>query len=98
VLASRGGQVKRLRLADLRRCQRGDLGQIGLRFRERGDGLVDLCGDGGPLVGVRLDGGTGRSARLSPLDLPLEDSTGAGIQLPLAATERVRELVPLRLT
>ena len=98
VLASRGGPLKRLRLADLRPCQRGDLGQIGLRFRERGDVLVDLCGDDGPLLAVRLDGGVGRSGRLSPLDLPLEDSTGEGIQLPLAANERLRELVPLHLT
>jgi DNA gyrase subunit A len=98
VLASRDGQLKRLRVGDLRLCQRGDLGQIGLRFRERGDALVDLCGDDVPLVGLRLDGGgPGRHGRLSPGDLPLEDGTGAGIQLTLAARERVLELVPLRL-
>jgi DNA gyrase subunit A len=96
VLASRGGQIKRLRVADLRLCQRGDLGQIGLRFRERGDVLVDLCGDNTPLLGVGLEGGANRSGRLSPAELPLEDGSGAGIQLPLTAAERVRELVPLQ--
>jgi DNA gyrase subunit A len=96
LLASRGGQIKRLRVADLRLCQRGDLGQIGLRFRQRGDVLVDLCEDTVPLVGLRLEGGTGRSARLSPAELPLEDGAGAGIQLPLTPTEHLQELIPLR--
>jgi DNA gyrase subunit A len=97
VLASRGGQLKRLRLADLRLCQRGDLGQIGLRFHSRGDALVDLCGDDVTLLGLRLEGGVGRSARLRPGELPAEDGTGTGLQLALAASESVQELVPLRL-
>jgi DNA gyrase subunit A len=97
VLASRGGQLKRLRLADLRLCQRGDLGLIGLRFHSRGDVLVDLCGDDASLIGLRLEGGAGRSARLRPGDLPAEDGAGTGLQLPLAASESLLELVPLRL-
>jgi DNA gyrase subunit A len=96
VLASRAGQLKRVRLADLRRCQRGDLGQIGLRFHSRGDGLIDLCGDEAPLLGLRLEGGAGRSGRLRPGDLPAEDVTGTGIQLALVGTESLRELVPLQ--
>ena len=96
VLASRAGQLKRVRLADLRRCQRGDLGQIGLRFHSRGDGLIDLCGDEAPLLGLRLEGGAGRSGRLRPGDLPAEDVTGTGIQLSLVGTESLRELVPLQ--
>jgi DNA gyrase subunit A len=96
VLASRAGQLKRVRLVDLRRCQRGDLGQIGLRFHSRGDGLIDLCGDEAPLLGLRLEGGAGRSGRLRPGDLPAEDVTGTGIQLALVGTESLRELVPLQ--
>jgi DNA gyrase subunit A len=96
VVASRAGQLKRVRLADLRRCQRGDLGQIGLRFHSRGDGLIDLCGDEAPLLGLRLEGGAGRSGRLRPGDLPAEDVTGTGIQLALVGTESLRELVPLQ--
>jgi DNA gyrase subunit A len=96
VLASRGGQLKRLRLSDLRLCQRGDIGQIGLRFHSRDDGLIDLCGDDTPLLGLRLEGGAGRSGRLRPGDLPAEDVGGTGIQLALVGTESLRELVPLQ--
>ena len=96
VLASRGGQLKRLRLSDLRLCQRGDIGQIGLRFVSRDDGLIDLCGDDTPLLGLRLEGGAGRSGRLRPGDLPAEDVGGTGIQLALVGTESLRELVPLQ--
>ena len=56
LLASRRGQLKRLRLDDLRPCQRGAMGQIGLRFLERDDALVDLQADDAPLIAVVLDG------------------------------------------
>ncbi len=45
LLASRSGQLKRLEVSSLRRCQRGDIGQIGVRFQERGDQLIDLRED-----------------------------------------------------
>jgi len=89
LLATAMGQLKRLAVASLRRCQRGDLGQIGLRFQERGDQLV------APLLGLRLEGGAGRSGRLRPADLPAEDVGGTGIQLALVGSESLRELVPL---
>lgn len=95
LLVSRGGRLKRLRHEGLRLCQRGDLGQIGLRLPDRSDRLVDLCGDGSPLIGVRLAGGEGRSLRLQPADLPEQDAAGEGQALPLAAGDAVRELVPL---
>ena len=51
LLASRRGQVKRLQLESLRPCQRGAMGQIGLRFLERDDALVDLqAGDAGVIT------------------------------------------------
>jgi DNA gyrase subunit A len=96
VLASRRGQIKRLGADQLRLCQRGDLGQIGLRFLERNDSLVDLRGDEPPLLGVRLVGSEGRSLRLRPVDLPREDGSGAGVQLALTDGDEVRELVPLQ--
>jgi DNA gyrase subunit A len=95
LLVSRAGRLKRLRLDGLRLCQRGDLGQIGLRLPDRSDRLVDLCGDGSALIGVRLAAGEARSLRLELAALPSQDATGEGQELPLAAGEAVRELVPL---
>jgi DNA gyrase subunit A len=97
VLASRHGQIKRLGADQLRLCLRGDLGQIGLRFLARNDSLVDLRSDDTPLLGVRLGNSEVRSLRLRPLDLPREDGSGAGVQLPLAGGDEVRELVPLQM-
>jgi DNA gyrase subunit A len=93
LLASRQGQLKRLTAASLRRCERGDLGQIGVRFLQRGDALVDLQEDSAAVVGVVL--GEGRSLRLLTDQLNPEDSTGAGQGLGLKANERVQELIPL---
>ncbi|MFM7676640.1 MAG: DNA topoisomerase (ATP-hydrolyzing) subunit A [Synechococcus sp.] len=93
LLASRRGQLKRLEVASLRPCQRGDLGQIGLRFLERGDVLVDLCEAGAPLVSVLV--GEGRHARLQPEQLERQDATGSGETLNLRAGEAVQALVPL---
>ncbi len=94
LLASRLGQLKRLAVEQLRPCQRGDLGQIGLRFEERGDSLVDLQSGEAPLVGVRLREG-GRNLRLATADLPLEDAAATGQRLPLPAGQELEELVPL---
>ncbi len=93
VLASAGGQVKRLAVAELRRCQRGDLGQIGLRFEQRGDQLVDLCSGAAELVAARV--GTSRSVRLATAELTPEDGSGSGMLLNLGADEELSELVPL---
>ncbi len=95
LLVSRAGRLKRLRLDGLRLCQRGDLGQIGLRLADRSDRLVDLCGDGSPLIGVRLAGSEARSLRLQLADLPQKDAAAEGQDLPLASGDAVRELVPL---
>jgi DNA gyrase subunit A len=93
LLASRLGQLKRLAITGLRRCERGDLGQIGLRFQGRGDALVDLQGGEAAVLGVVL--GDGRSLRLAADQLPAEDSTGAGQLLALKPTDAVQGLVPL---
>ncbi|GDX73894.1 DNA topoisomerase [Cyanobium sp.] len=95
VLASRLGQLKRLALESLRLCQRGDLGQIGLRFLDRSDELVDLQGPGPSVMGVVLAGGNGRSLRLKLAAVPLQDTSGSGLSLGLATGQQVQELVPL---
>lgn len=95
VLASRLGQLKRLALESLRLCQRGDLGQIGLRFLDRTDELVDLQGPGPSVMGVMLAGGNGLSLRLKLAAVPLEDTSGSGLSLGLATGQQVQELVPL---
>jgi len=95
VLASRLGQLKQLALESLRLCQRGDLGQIGLRFLDRSDELVDLQGPGPSVMGVVLAGGNGRSLRLKLAAVPLEDTSGSGLNLGLATGQQVQELVPL---
>jgi DNA gyrase subunit A len=95
LMASRRGQIKRLRVDSLRLCQRGDIGQIGLRFLERDDRLVDLQGDEAAVMGVLLTSGDTRSLRLLVEALEAEDTAGSGQRQPLPAGEGVRELVPL---
>ncbi|MEA5415271.1 DNA gyrase/topoisomerase IV subunit A [Synechococcus sp. BA-132 BA5] len=95
LLASRRGQVKRLQLESLRPCQRGAMGQIGLRFLERDDSLVDLqAGDAG-VIGVTLEGNDARSLRLKADQLAPEDCGGSGTLLELKAGDAVQQLVPL---
>jgi DNA gyrase subunit A len=89
------GQLKKLQVASLRLCQRGDLGQIGLRFLQRSDQLVDLQGADTAWVGVRLEGSEGRHLRWSVGELASEDTTTSGLLLPLKPGEQIRELVPL---
>jgi len=93
LLASRRGWIKRLAVGQLRLCQRGDLGQIGLRFSQRQDQLIDLCGADASLVGAVLN--NGRSARLQPASLEVEDAAGTGVSIGLADAEELTALVPL---
>ena len=91
LLASQQGQLKRLALESLRRCQRGALGEIALRFNDRSDQLVDLRRSS-ELVGISTSGG---SLRLNSAELERQDGRGAGIQLDLPAGQRVTQLIPL---
>ena len=93
LLASRAGQLKRLAVQSLRRCQRGDLGQIGMRFNQRGDQLIDLREDHSMVVAAVLS--DGRSLRLDTAELQAEDDTGSGLELGISGGEMVAELVPL---
>jgi DNA gyrase subunit A len=94
LLASAGGQLRHLALADLRLCQRGDLGQIGLRFQDRNDQLVDLRPAETALLSALLS--DGRSLRLKATDLPTDASSSEqGWTCELGNGATIRELVPL---
>jgi DNA gyrase subunit A len=93
VLATAGGQVKRLLVSSLRPCQRGDMGQIGLRLQQRGDSLIDLQGTGSTVMSVLTS--QGLSGRIDMGQLPAEDCGGMGINLNLPAGQQLQDLVPL---
>jgi len=93
LLASRQGQIKRLRVQSLRLCERGDLGQIGLRFERRDDVLVDLQAATAAVVAAMMVGG--RSLRLNVADLERQGSSGCGQPCALKPGESLQQLVPL---
>ena len=93
LLASRSGQLKPLEVSSLRCCQRGDIGQIGVRFQERSDQLIDLREDRSTVLAAVLS--DGRSLRLNTAELQAEDDTGSGQHLGLSSNETMTELVPL---
>ena len=93
LLASGQGLIKRLAVEGLRRCQRGDIGQIGVRFEQRGDQLVDLCGGHQPLLGALL--ADGRSLRLEANNLNADEDAAGGQALGLGAKDQLLELIPL---
>jgi DNA gyrase subunit A len=95
LLATQLGRIKRLAVAELRHCQRGDLGQIGLRFLERGDRVVDLQSDGSAVIGVLLAGTPLRSLRLQTSAIASEPSSGSGLDLNLPSGTTIAALVPL---
>jgi DNA gyrase subunit A len=99
LLATRQGRLKRLAVDEIRPCQRGDLGQIGLRLVERSDSVVDLRGGDCAVVGIQLSGGTAagtpRSLRLLSAAVKAEDAAGTGQDLGLPEGLAISGLVPL---
>ena len=93
LLISALGQLKKLAVSNLRLCQRGDLGEIALRFSNRNDQLVDLRACDVELVAVETQTG---SIRLQTDSLIAEDSRGTGLNLELPKTEKVTRLLPLK--
>jgi DNA gyrase subunit A len=92
LLISAMGQLKKLAVSNLRLCQRGDLGEIALRFSNRNDQLVDLRACDVELVAVETQTG---SIRLQTDNLLAEDSRGTGLNLELPKAEKVTRLLPL---
>jgi len=93
LLISALGQLKKLAVSNLRLCQRGDLGEIALRFSNRNDQLVDLRACDIEMVAVETQTG---SIRLQTNSLLAEDSRGTGLNLELPKTEKVTRLLPLK--
>jgi len=93
LLISALGQLKKLAVSNLRLCQRGDLGEIALRFSNRNDQLVDLRACDIEMVAVETQTG---SIRLQTDSLVAEDSRGTGLNLELPKTEKVTRLLPLK--
>ncbi len=93
LLATETGQIKRLAVNSLRSCRRGDLGQIGLRFQQRTDRVVDLQAVSDGVISVLIAGGD--SLRFKPLELMEQDEHGAGEWLELRNGARVQGLIPL---
>ena len=93
LLISAMGQLKKLAVSNLRLCQRGDLGEIALRFSNRNDQLVDLRACDIEMVAVETQTG---SIRLQTDSLSAEDSRGTGLNLELPKTEKVTRLLPLK--
>ena len=93
LLATEAGQIKRLAVNSLRSCRRGDLGQIGLRFQQRTDRVVDLQAVSDGVISVLITGG--ESLRFKPLELTEQDEHGAGEWLELRNGARVQGLIPL---
>ena len=91
LLISQLGQLKRLGIDHLRRCQRGAIGEIGLRFEQRNDALTDLRSTTARLSVETQDG----SLRLASDSLPVEDGRGTGQQLKLPKGQTVQRLLPL---
>ena len=91
LLISQSGQLKRLGIDHLRRCQRGAIGEIGLRFEQRNDALTDLRSTTARLS-VETQAG---SLRLASDSLPVEDGRGTGQQLKLPKGQTVQRLLPL---
>jgi len=92
LLISALGQLKKLAVSNLRLCQRGDLGEIALRFSNRNDQLVDLRACDIEMVAVETQTG---SIRLQTDNLLAEDSRGTGLNLELPKAEKVTRLLPL---
>ena len=91
LMISQLGQLKRLGIDHLRRCQRGAIGEIGLRFEQRNDALTDLRSTTARVC-VETQAG---SLRLASDSLPVEDGRGTGQQLKLPKGQTVQRLLPL---
>ena len=87
-LATQQGSIKRLAASDIRQCNRGDIGQICMRFEQRGDQVIDLQNSSAGVLGALLN--DGRSVRIDSAELAETQ------QLGLSSKESLSELVPLQ--
>jgi len=87
LIVSGKGLIKRMTMKSLRKCQRGDIGQIGVRFTHRADQLVGLCQGDQVILGALL--ADGRSMRLQVSKVGIECING------IYSDFQIVELVPL---
>ena len=93
LIGSRQGAVVQLDLASLRRCRRGDLGDMALNLDGTGndpDRVVTVCANA-EVIGVMSN--QGRHGRL--LGTSISGELSQPTQLPLKADESLSELIPL---
>ena len=93
LIGSRQGAVVQLDLANLRRCRRGDLGDMALNLDGTGndpDRVVTVCVNA-EVIGVMSS--QGRHGRL--LGTSISGELSQPTQLPLKADETLSELIPL---
>ena len=93
IVATAAGQIKRLAVRAMRSCQRGDLGQIGLRFQQRDDVVVDLQGLNQGVMAALLS--SGDSLRFNPMTMVDHDEHAPGDLLPLKPGSKLESLIPL---
>ena len=86
-LATQQGSIKQLAASEIRQCNRGDIGQICMRFDQRGDQVIDLQSSSADVLGALLN--DGRSMRIDSTELAETQ------QLGLSSKETITEIVPL---
>ena len=93
LLATSQGQIGRIDASLLRRCQRGDFGEIALQLEQDNDRIQTICkGDG--LVGVITS--QKRHGRLDANSYPcINPGERCSDQLNLNANEALSNLIPL---
>ena len=94
LLVSRLGQITRIDLSPLRRCQRGDLGMMAVALSSDEDGVVGLC-SGAALAGIVTD--QKRHGRLDAAAVNLSEAGESWIdQLNLESGEQIVSVVALQ--
>ena len=96
LLVSRQGQMTRIDVTPLRRCQRGDLGMMAVALSSDEDGVVGLC-SGAALAGIVTD--QKRHGRLDAAAVNLSEAGESWIdQLNLESGEQIVSVVALQLS
>jgi DNA gyrase subunit A len=90
-LATKHGSIKQLAAAEIRQCNRGDIGQICMRFGQRDNQVVDLQSSNTRVLGALLS--EFRSVRIDLAELA--GSPDGTQQLGLGNKEASANLVPL---
>jgi len=95
IAASSHGLIKELRLKDLRRCERGNIGQIGMHLKQPKDDLVNICDSKSKIIAIQLD--DGRGMRLSKAWLETVQNDTRGRELELGPNRKIIDLVPIQI-